>query len=275
MVKKIINCLGKSTVNLIHHDGVEHAGYMAFLSLLSFFPFLVLLVSIASFIGNVNLGVTFQHVFLSNLPDNVALALKPRIQELISGPPTSLMTLAIVGSIWTASSSVEGWRTILNRVYNISAPPAYILRRLLSIAQFLLLTASIIFLMLVLVVVPIIWAKFAHLFEFIAILDPLWNYIRYGTIFVALLIFVASLYFVIPNAKLKLKEVIPGSILTVILWIGSGITLSYYLSNFQQVSFVYGGLAGIIVTLIFFYIINIIFIYGAEFNYLYHKPINQ
>ena len=40
-----------------------------------------------------------------------------------------------------------------------------------------------------------------------------------------------------------------------------------YLSNFNQVSLIYGSLGGIIAALVFFYICNMIFIFGAEFNH--------
>ena len=66
-------------------------------------------------------------------------------------------------------------------------------------------------------------------------------------------------------------EVIPGSFLTVILWIISGHLLSQYIVYYNQLSIVYGSLGSIIITLLFFYVINMLFIYGAVFNYLYHR----
>ena len=75
----------------------------------------------------------------------------------------------------------------------------------------------------------------------------------------------------IPNVKIKFINIIPGSILCVILWITSGYLLSKYIKHYNQLNIVYGSLGSIIITMIFFYIINIIFIYGAEFNYLFSK----
>jgi len=40
------------------------------------------------------------------------------------------------------------------------------------------------------------------------------------------------------------------------------------LSQFNQVNLLYGSLGSVIATLLFFYVINLIFIYGAELNYL-------
>ncbi len=41
---------------------------------------------------------------------------------------------------------------------------------------------------------------------------------------------------------------------------------SYYVTSLANYSAVYGGLAGIIVTLMFFYVGAVIFLYGAFFN---------
>jgi len=51
------------------------------------------------------------------------------------------------------------------------------------------------------------------------------------------------------------------------LWAACQKLFVLYLSNFQQISFVYGSLAGIMIYLLFFYLVNLIFIFGAEFNY--------
>ena len=95
--------------------------------------------------------------------------------------------------------------------------------------------------------------------------------LRYIILFCSLFITSASLYYIVPNTTLNFTEVVPGALLTVILWVLSGYLLSTYIRYYNQLSIIYGSLGSIIVTLIFFYIINMIFIYGAEFNYLLKK----
>jgi membrane protein len=274
-VKDIFKCLYKAAANTIDHDGIEHAGYMAFLSLLSLFPFLVFLVSIAGFIGASEVGREFYNIALSKMPDYIMVVLKPRIEEIISGPPEGLMNLAIFGAIWTASSSVEGLRTILNRVYHVTAPPPYITRRLLSIAQFFMLTLSVLCIMSILLFAPILWSKLAYLTHVAEALSPVWEYIRYTAIFCSLFGFVTTIYYFIPNIRIKWRDIIPGALLVSVIWIIFGNLLSIYVLNFKQVSLIYGSLGSIIITLIFFYVINMILIYGAEFNYLLFKLRNQ
>ena len=57
----------KAISNLIKHDGVEHAGYMSFITLLSFFPFLIFIMSVTGFIGQSDQGKELIHIILDNI----------------------------------------------------------------------------------------------------------------------------------------------------------------------------------------------------------------
>jgi membrane protein len=269
-MRKFFKCIWQSIVQTIDHDGVEHAGYMSFMVLFSLFPFLVFFLVFTSMLGASELGQNFMSLLIESLPDSTTIVIKKSIYEMMKVPPQSLMTLAILGSIWTASSFVEGLRTILNRVYHISSPPPYLLRRLMSIAQFFVISMIISFAMFLLVIVPIGLSKIPAIAHMMDGYSTILTYWRTVLIFISLFVTVAAIYYVIPNVRMKFSEVIPGALMTVILWIITGNLLSSYIIYYHQLSIVYGSLGSIIITLLFFYIINVLFIYGAVFNYLYH-----
>lgn len=256
-----------AVIDLVKHDGVEHAGYLSFLSILSFFPFLLFLVSIAGIIGESDLGIQFVNMFLKGVPEHVASALGPRVEEIISGPPQSLLSIAIIGIIWTASSAIEGLRTTLNRAYRVDTPPAYILRRTLSILQFVIITFIIMSIVFLVTVIPVVWNKVSLLlgYGFDSLIE--WTYVRYVIVTSALLFLISFIYYIIPNVKQRLIYVAPGAILTVIGWIFAGRGFSFYLTHFNQINLVYGSLGGIIIALMFLYVAALIFIFGAEYNY--------
>jgi membrane protein len=197
--------------------------------------------------------------------------LLPRIQEIISGPPQSFLTIAIIGVIWTASSSVEGLRTILNRAYRVHLPPPYLLRRLISIIEFFIITFSITAVIMIFVVIP----SFFKNSEIELLLNFFINHeipnLGQFIIFIFLCCAVSLLYYSIPNVKQKITKTFPGAILTVILWTITQKAFLYYLNQFDQFNFIYGSLAGIMIYLMFFYLVNLIFIFGAEFNYHLHR----
>jgi membrane protein len=264
-LKFIYNALITALHDLIDQDGVEHAGYLSFLVLFSIFPFIIFFLALSSLLGFGQFGIDLVNQLTLTIPGD---AVQQRLQELINIPPTSLMNLAIMGSIWTASSFVEGLRTILNRIYNLSALPSYLFRRMLSILQFFIISMFLFCGMMILVIIPVLASKFSQID---VVINNFWGTMRYVLIFICLFFSSSALYYIIPNVKINYAEVLPGSFLTVCLWLISGYLLSNYIRYYSQLNFVYGSIANIIITMIFFYVVNIIFIYGAAFNYQFCK----
>ncbi len=260
-----------SVLDTIRQDGIEHAGYLAFLSIFSLFPFLIFLISIVGFFGASEMGAQIVHTILLAAPREMVETLAPRINEIISGPPQSFLTIAIIGVIWTASSSVEGCRTILNRAYRIAFPPPYLWRRFISILEFFVITFSIVIGIIIFIIVPTFLKEVEGAFSLNLNFDYDFFYLRQLAIFVVLISATSLLYYALPNAKQKISQTVPGSIVVVLLWVSLEKGFSFYLENFHQFNLVYGSLAGIIVSLMFFYLISLAFIFGAEFNYHFHR----
>ena len=280
--KRIYKCATDAVRDTINHDGIEHAGYIAFLAILSLFPFLVFFVAIVGFFGQSDLGIRVIHAIIENnfIPESILSGLKPRLDEIASGPPQGLLTIAILGAIWTASSMVDGMRTILNRAYRVNTPPAYIFRRLMSVAELLILTAVLIAVTFLLIIAPNLWENAKHLLhleEVDAIINftPIWHYLRYVIATFVLFLVVLAAYFTLPNIKQTWLSILPGATFVIFLWLVAGELFSLYLSNFEQVNLIYGSLGGIIAALLFFYIGAMIFIFGAEFNYRISRAAGQ
>lgn len=260
-----------SIFNSIRKDGIEHAGYLAFLSVLALFPFLIFLVSIAAHLGDIESRLDLIKIILRNIPQDIAISLEPRIFEIINGPPQSLLTVAIIGIIWTASSTVEGMRTILNRSYRVFSPPPYVWRRLLSVFQFFLIVVIILVTSIILILVPAILKKLEIISHLHFHIDYDVFYLRSILVSLILVAAVSAIYYFIPNVNQKWDNTVPGSIFCVILWSVILKIFDIYLEKFNQFNLVYGSLAGIIGALLFFYLVNLGFIVGAEFNYHFRR----
>ncbi|MFC1659240.1 YihY/virulence factor BrkB family protein [Pseudomonadota bacterium] len=276
-VKEKFNPLYKviknATIDTIQQDGVEHSGYIAFLCLLSFFPAVIFGVAIAGLVGQSQLGTKAIHSFLSNVPTDISSTIEPIINEVLSGPSFGILSVAFIGIIWTASSAIEGVRTILNRAYRVESPPAYILRRLLSILHFFIFIILIMTTVFVFILLPIIWRELNELFGNSHDTNLNILYLRQTAVFLVLFFTVSVFYYIIPNVRLKFSVVMPGAFLVVIGWIITGKAFTLYLANFNQLNIIYGSLGGIVVSLLFFYIMSMIFVWGAEFNYHFNKSI--
>src|SRR3984957_10503426 len=264
--RTILASFYKAGVNTVNHDGVEHAGYLAFVGLLALFPFLVFVVALAGFLAGGQTGAEFVRIVLAQLPPDMVTSLTPRIPEITSRPPHGLLSVSILGAIWTSSSALEGYRTVLNRAYHVGTPQAYIWRRLLSIAQILILSFVVVMAMIVLVVLPIAREKVAPAAgkSGVDLPSALIVCVSIAVVFLA----ISLAYYFLPNLKQTIHAVIWGAALVTLLWIAAARLLSFYLSTINPASLVYGSLGSVIATLLFFYVGNVIFIYGAEFNYL-------
>lgn len=268
---KLLKIFYDAADRTVKDDGVEHAGYIAFLALLSFFPSLIFLLSVISHMGKQSFGADMLNEFYKLLPLDVMNTLAPTINEIMAGPPAGLLTLAIVGILWTASGGVEGVRTILNKVYRVSNPPHFLLRRLVSIFQFIVVMFILAVGTILIAVVPsistLIEQKLSRKIDF----TILFEMIRiFGSLFFMMMA-VAVSYYILPNIKHSIVKVMPGAAVCVTIWIIVLKVFTYIIGHYTQINALYGSLAGIIVTLIFFYVMALIYIYCAEFNYLLEK----
>jgi membrane protein len=64
----------------------------------------------------------------------------------------------------------------------------------------------------------------------------------------------------------SLQQIVPGAIATSILWLSAAGLFTIYISSLTNYGSTYGKLGGIVVTLLFFDITALIFIFGAELN---------
>jgi len=237
-LRTYLHCLKKAAHDTIRHDGVEHAGYLSFLAILSLFPFLVFLFSFVGWFGENYLGEEFAKIIMTYLPDSSREALAARIQEISSGPPQGLLTIAILGAIWTASSSVEGLKTILNRAYRVHTPPAYLFRRLMSIVQFLLIVSIIIITMVFMLIVPfaIEWLEEILAIEGLIGATHEFAILRYGISMSLWFATISLIYYFIPNLRQSWKNIMPGALIVVLLWSLISTLFSVYLQNFDRLT---------------------------------------
>lgn len=253
-------------VHLIYDGGMTFAGHIAFMTLFSSFPFLIFLTTLAGELGQTEAARDFITLALGALPDEVGEAILPAIEEVMSSRRTGLMTISIVASLWATSSGIEALREALNIAYGIEEPRPIWFCRLQSLAFTIIFSICIILVTLVLVVGPVIWSYVEpHL-------DVPWEWgwfyeaVRYFIAVALLYLVVALLYRWLPSRHLPRREILPGAAVTVVLWVALASLFSLYLQNLGRFSVTYGSLGGIVITLMFFYISAMIFIFGAEIN---------
>ncbi len=257
-------------VHFVENDAPQRAGAIAFSTLLSLFPFVLFLGWLAGFLASVDAVKRFLFYSFNLLPSDVDQTLRPAIDQVLQGRRGGVITLSVVVSLWAASAAIEALRSAFNRAYGVVRPRPFWFRRLQGLLFVIGGTIA---------AIAIVWAGVVWPIMVAILPDFLTNLDRYrGTVVIApyllavLTTFAASASFYrwLPNVRQRWRDVVPGALLTSVLWLGLAAVFSWYLKQASFYALAYGSLAGIIITLVFFYLSAGIVIFGAELNGVLH-----
>lgn len=251
-------------------DGFILSGHMAYLALLSLFPFLILLVSLAATFGDTAQGVALVEEFIATLPGNVADALGGPVREVISSQGGGgLLTFGILVALWTAASFIEVIRVCIHKAYSHTAGRPVWQYRLQSI--FIVITCAVLLLLSVfgqfIAAGAIrILSEAAEFLPFAARAQDVAGLIKTALIPVLLFLVLYGLYFSLTPRSHVAGPYWPGALLTIMLWGLTSSMLPKALSYAGNYDVTYGSLAGVMITLLFFYLIGAGFVLGAQLN---------
>ncbi len=258
----------RDVVTGVVNDGFVHAGNLAYLSLLTLFPFFIVIATIAGSLGRTEDGTRAVQAFLATLPpDVVALVAKPVSDVLHARTSSGLLTFGILVTLWTVSGFMETIRDIIRRAYGVPGDAPVWRYRIGSIA--IVIVAVITMLIAFTAQVVLTGAK-----EFVEGLLPMaqevLGVLRIGRFIPPAVLFFALymiFYVLTPQRFRRLRIPIwPGAAVTTLVWIGTTLLLPVVLGRFGSYDLTYGSLAGVIVALLFFYIIGLGLVVGAHLN---------
>jgi membrane protein len=247
-------------------DGPMMAGNLAYLSLIAVFPFFIFMIWLAGRFGRSDEGVRAINSFLATIPADVAAALRGPIAEVTLHRPQELLTIGVIIAIWSAGSVVETVRVIIHKAYNVPAGRPFWQYRLQSFtmvigsALLVLIAISIQFLLAGLD--QLLAAHLPRLRETLQSLDLARRLITPLLLYGALLVLLRAL----TPRRIEPVWHWPGALFTALLWIGIAAALPQVLSRISNYSLTYGSLGGVMVTLLFFYLVGAVFVAGAQLN---------
>ncbi len=248
------------------HHGPQWAGHIAFCTLLALFPFLIVVVSAASFLGTGEIAGQLIYMAFDFLPGEMVDTLSPVIVEILSQRRGGLMTVGIIGTIWAASSGLEALRLAINDAYGVTNLQAAWRRRAEDLILVLVGIAATILAVFAVIAGPFLWDWLAPILKFQWIKAWMWALVRYAVAFSVLILGISVLYRWLPNLRQRWHHTLPGAVTAAVLWLVGGTLFSLYLSQLGNHTMTYGSLGGIVVTMMFFYMSGIFFVLGAEVN---------
>ena len=251
----------------VYNDGFIHAGNLAFLALLALFPFFILAAALAQILGQTESGAQTVATILAQLPSEVASTLRRPVAEVLSARTGPLLWIGGMVGLWTAGSFVETIRDILRRAYGVKYSAPFWHYRLSSIAVILGAVVLLMFAFAITVVLTSVqhaiaaWVPFAD-----NVVDAL-NIYRYLPA-VALFATNYILFYLLTPTRYRRKgcRKWPGALLITVWWLATVEVLPEAIGLLGGYDLTYGSLAGVMVVLIFFFMVGLGVVAGAELN---------
>jgi membrane protein len=255
----------KQLISRVIDDEIDAlAAQVTYYLLLSFFPFLLLLLSM---LGYSDLKSKDVLIYLSQImPKNSFDLIYTTVIEVFDSTNGNLLPLSIMGLMWTGSSGFRAIMRGLNKAYDEKETRPY--WKTLSISMLFMIGLALVIIGVVALVVfgqtigGIIEARFDVSSSFILGFDVL----RYIVILGGMIFIFAALYHFTPCRRITFKEVVPGAVFTTLGWLVASLGFAYYVNNFNNYSSVYGGIGAVIVLMLWLYITSIIILVGGEIN---------
>lgn len=246
------------------------AAQLSYYFLLAFFPFLLFLSVLIAFIP---IGTDP----LQPLPDEMDRFLPERtstlVREVLSELTSSLdsratgvLSMGIVLALWSASLGFSGMTNVLNQSYQVEETRSYI--RVRSLAVLVTIVVS------VFVILSEVLLLFGGWLIKLALMQlnlgtfytVLWQVVRWTLIFLFLNLGIQIVYFVLPARRFPWRLVSPGGVAAASGWIFGSTGFTFYVNSLADYQRLYGGLAGLFVLMIWFYISSLLLLLGGEMD---------
>lgn len=256
----------RALVGLVGGSDLTHAAAIAYYALLSLFPFLLLLVSVLGIVTadeadrDAVLGFVFRYF--------------PAQLDFITGQLDALRqtrfelgAAGLAALVWASLGVFNAVTSAVNAAWGVERQRSFLKHRLVS---FLMLVAAGGVMIVGLLLVSAIHVARASWFgsvvaSFTWLMALQTLALRYLAT-ILLIVAVGLVYYYLPNAKIRFRDVWVGAILTGILWRLALEGFSWYLATASRLTMIHGSIATVVVFLLWVYVSAMILMYGVEFT---------
>ena len=253
------------------HDGVMRSAAISYFGLISFFPLVLVLITIVTYFLEAPMA---QQQVLKLIEANA-----PAAVDLVQGNMAQILryrntigVLAVVGFFWSASAVFSTIDRALNRVWDVQSLRPYWRSKLIAILVVIIIGFLVMLSMTTTAVVNFI--RYVIL-PFLASqwgvnLGP-WKILVVVIPYISSIILFMTVYWIFPHTRVTFPEIWPGAFLAGIAWEQAKALFTDYLAIFGTYNLVYGSVGTIIALMVWFYLSALILLMGAEFSAAYSR----
>ena len=264
--------VGRRVILGVYHEGFIHAGNLAYLTLLTLFPFFIVTTAVAEFFGRTDENLKAIKALLATLPPSIAAIIETSAMEIISARTGPLLWLGAGVGLWTVTSFIETIREILRRAYGAEFGRPFWHYRLAGIA---VIVGAVTLIMFAFSATVFITAAEEVVFRYLpaaqGVVDQ--NLSRFWPVVMMFAGLFMIFWALAPSTFRGIGfPVWPGAAFVTAWWFGAVILLPRVLEQFGGYALTYGSLAGVMVALLFFWLIGYGLVIGAHINAALANP---
>jgi membrane protein len=247
-------------------DCLDLAAQLAYYFFLALFPALLFLVAIVSFIPVAGLLDAITNDLARVAPVEVLSIVQDQVLKIAHNKDGGLLTLGMLGTIWSTSSGVNAIMTTMNQAYDIQEGRPWWKVKLIALGLTVALAAFIVVSFTLVLVGPALaervatWAHLGPAFAWT------WMILQWPIVFLLVTLAMALIYFYAPDAVQEWIWITPGSVLATTLWLAISLAFKFYVKHFASYNATYGAIGGVIVLMLWFYVSALAVLIGAELN---------
>lgn len=258
----------KRALNKFSADGcTDLAASLTYYGVLSLFPAILALVSILGLVGQAEKTTTVMLDLVGQLSDeSVVETIRGPVEQLASSTAAGwTFFFGLLTALWSASGYVGAFSRAMNRVYGTDeGRPVWKLRPTL-----LLVTIIAVLLVAGIALLLVISGPLARVLgDTIGLGDTavtVWDTAKWPVVGLLTVVLIAVLYYFTPNVQQpKFRWISVGATVALSAAVLASAGFGLYVANFSKYDKTYGTIAGVIVLLLWLWIMNLALLFGAE-----------
>ena len=263
-MKKIVSFVMSINKKIQKDNVMGLANELTYKILLSSFPFLTFLMSL---LGFMNLKIDkFLLEFSDMMPEQLMGVFNVFVKEVLYERNVSILSISLLISIYSSSGGFRSFMRGINRAYRVEKKRNFFVRQLVSIGLVFIFVIAIVSSLALSVSGEFISNVFGTDQIFGMQFGVTFSILKYIVLLVILFLIIALIYKFSCCKKIRFKNIIPGAVFTVLLWIISSKLYGIYIENFTNYSKIYGSIAGVFILLIWLNMISLLLLIGVEIN---------
>ena len=245
------------------------AAALTYYAVLSLFPALLALVSLLGIFGQADKTTgALLEIVQGFAPADTVDAIREPIQKLTSSSAAGLtLVIGLLTALWSASGYVGAFARAMNRVYEIDEGRPFIKLRGTVLGVTIVNLLIVVVLAAMLVLTGPVAESVGDAIGLGGAFLTVWNIVKWPVMVVLVVLAIAILYYATPNVKQpKFRWMSLGSLIALVIFLLASLGFALYVANFSSYNETYGTIGGVIVSLLWLWILNMSLLFGAEFD---------